>query len=125
MGQLDASHHLKQFKGQMTYGPDAGRRGVDLIGIGLCIVDELRNRFGWKRWIGQHDLGLPSDARHWRDVADEIEVEISVECGVDCVCRTNQKERIAVRGRVYDNLRGDIGGRAGPVLDDKRLAKTL
>src|SRR5262245_12864660 len=108
----------------MTYGPDPGRGRVDLAGIGLCIVDEGRNRFGWKRWIGQHGLRLPSDTRHGRDVADEIEIELSVECGVDCVSRTDQKERIAVRGRVNDELVGDIGGRAGPVLDDEWLAKT-
>src|SRR5262245_27519632 len=82
----------------MTYGPDPGRGRVDLAGIGLCIVDEGRNRFGWKRWIGQHGLRLPSDTRHARDVADEIEIELSVACGVDCVSRTDQKERIAVRG---------------------------
>src|SRR4051794_11396823 len=51
--------------------------------------------------------------------------KFSFQCGVDCVRRTNQKERIAVRGSVHDDLSGDIGGGAGPVFDDEWLAKTL
>jgi tripartite-type tricarboxylate transporter receptor subunit TctC len=47
MDELDASHHLKQFYGWMAYGSHAGGRGVELIGIGLCIrpfTDRLTRR---------------------------------------------------------------------------------
>src|SRR5262245_65192773 len=125
MDQVDASHHLEQFYSEMTYGPDPGRGRVNIPGISLCIVDERRNRFGWKRWIGQHGLRLPSDTRHGRDVALEIEIQLSVECGVDCVRRTNQEEGIAISRRVHDHLGGDVCGGAGPVLNDEWLAKSV
>ena len=43
-------------------GPGAGRRHVDLARIGLGIGDELGNRFGRKRWMDHHDVGLADDA---------------------------------------------------------------
>src|SRR5262249_12646302 len=39
----------------------------------------------YPRWICQHGLGLPRDARNRCDIADEIEIELLVERGVDCV----------------------------------------
>ena len=64
-------------------------------------------------------------ARDRRDVADEIEIELVVERRVDRVRRSDQKERIAVRGRAHDRLGADIAAGTRPVVDDELLAEPL
>ena len=56
---------------------------------------------------------------------DEIEIELLVERGVDCLGRINQEKRIAVRRRPHDRLGGNIAARARPVVDDKLPAEPL
>src|SRR5262249_16125017 len=123
--QVDASHHLKQFSGEMTYGPRSRRRHVDFALIGLRVIDELGNRLGGERWICQHGLGLLRDARDRSDIAGEIEIKILVERGVDCVRRAYEEERIAVWRRSHDGFGGDIGGSTRSIFDDEWLAKTF
>jgi hypothetical protein len=65
------------------------------------------------------------DARDRRDVADEVEAELVVECGVDRIRRRDKEQRIAVRGRTHDGFGGDIGGRSGPVFDEELLSEPL
>ena len=84
---VDAGHHLEQLAGDMLRRAVAGRRHVDLAGIGFGIGDELGNRLGRNRWIDLHDDGHADDARDRRDVADEIEIELVVERRVDRVRR--------------------------------------
>jgi hypothetical protein len=52
--------------------------------------------------------GHDNNAGDRRDVADEIEVELVIECRVKRVRRLDEEERIAIRGRTRDGLRGDI-----------------
>src|SRR5262249_116815 len=120
-----AGHHLEQFTGNMVSGTDTGRRHLDLAGIGFGMGDELGNRLDRHGWIHLHDKGLAMNARDRRDVADQVEIELVVERGVDRIHRSGHKERIPVRGRVYDRLGGDIASRARPILDDKLLTETL
>src|SRR6516165_10210997 len=108
----------------MGWGSVTGRRHVDLAWIGIRIGDKLGNRFGRDRWIHHHDEGLAVDARDRRDVADEIVVELVVQCRVDRVEATDHEQRVAVSGRAHDDLSADIGCGARPVLDNKRLADT-
>ena len=82
-------------------------------------------RLGRNRRIYHHDVGAADDARDRRDVADEIEIELVVERRVDRVRRTDQEQRVAVRGRAHDRLGGDIAAGARPVLDDELLAEPL
>src|SRR5262245_9781543 len=93
--------------------------------MGLRIADELGHGLWRERRIDLQDEGVADDARDRGDVADQIEIELLVECSVDGVHRSGHKERIPVRGRVYDRLRGDIASRARPILDDKLLTETL
>ena len=65
---------------------------------------------------------MPRD-RH--DVAQEIEVELFVERGVDGVLRIHQQQRVAVGRRAGDELGRDVAGGAGPGLDDELLAELL
>src|SRR5262245_18898388 len=69
----------------------------------------------------RHNAGCSYEARNRSDVADKIEIEIVVECRVDCVSGTNQEKRVAIRRRAYDRLSADIAVRGGPVLDDELL----
>src|SRR5262249_37419938 len=52
-------------------------------------------------------------------------IQFVVEHRVDCLCRTEHEQRVAVGGRAHDGLGGDVGASARPVLDDERLAEPL
>ena len=71
------------------------------------------------------DVGIAADARDRRDVADQVEIELVVDRGVDRIHRSGHQQRISVWGRVHDRLGGDIAGRARPILDDKLLTEPL
>src|SRR5262245_37759817 len=109
----------------MARGTDAARRHGELARIGLGIDDELGDRIGWNRWIDHHDLGKADNARDGRDVADKIEIELFVERRIDRVCRSDEEERVAIRGRTHDRLSADIGASSRPILDDKLLTEPL
>src|SRR5215831_18727235 len=87
--EVDSGHHLEQFTGNMVSGTDAGRRLVDLARIGLGVGNELGNRLDRHRWIRLHDKGLAMSARDRGDVADQIEIKLLVERGVDSVHRSD------------------------------------
>src|SRR5262249_5697498 len=61
----------------------------------------------------------------WRNVADEIEIEIVVQRRTNQIACGDQKERIAVGGGTHDRLCADVGTCSRPVLDDKWLAESL
>src|SRR5262245_47332795 len=61
--------------------------------------------------------------RHY--VADEIEIEFLVQRDVDCIRRSRQEERIAVRRRAHDRLGGDVAASACPVLNNELLTEPL
>src|SRR6516165_2159555 len=104
---------------------DTSRCHVELAGIGLGVGDKLRNRLDRYRWIHLHNEGLTMKARDWRDVVDQIEIELVVERGVDRVDRSGDKERVSIRRRTHDRLGADIARRARPILDDKLLPEAL
>src|SRR6516162_4575786 len=104
---------------------NGARCNVDLAGISLGISDELGDRLGRNRWMHQHDVGHDNDAGDRRDIADETEIKLFVERSIDGVYRSDEEERVAIRGSPHDRLRGDISPGARPVLDDKLLPKSL
>jgi len=65
------------------------------------------------------------DTADRRDVADEIEIELLVERGVDRVRYAGEQERVSVGRRIHDQFGADIAGGTRPVLDDERLAEPL
>src|SRR5215472_5753057 len=58
-------------------------------------------------------------------IADEIEIEFLVQRDVDCIRRSRQEERIAVRRRAHDRLGGDVAAGAWPVLNNELLTEPL
>src|SRR5262249_42069580 len=60
-----------------------------------------------------------------RNVADEIVVELVVQCRVDRVETTDHKQRVAVRRCAHDRLGADIAAATRSVLDDELLAQAL
>src|SRR5262245_5864448 len=94
---------------------DPSRRHGELAGIGLGIRYEL-GKLGWDRWIDHHDVGVALDACHWRDIADEIEIELVIERSVDGVPTADQEQRVAVRRCAHDRLGADIAAAARSVL---------
>jgi hypothetical protein len=63
------------------------------------------------------------DSPDWRDVADEIEIELVVERRVDRIRRADHEERITVWRCAHHRFGGNIATCAWPVLDDERLAE--
>jgi len=98
MNHVDASHHLEQLACHMRSGPTAGRCHAELPRMGFRIGDELRDRLGRKRWSDLKRESRAADARHRRDIADEIVVELFVQRRVDRALNRDQEERIPVAG---------------------------
>ena len=93
--------------------------------MGLGVGDELGNGLDRNHGIHHHQVGHADDARDRRDVADKIVIELVVKRRVCRVRQRDQKKRVAVRGRAYYRLGGDIATGARPVLDDEWLTKPL
>src|SRR5262249_12105536 len=125
MNEVDASHHLKELAGDMDRGSDTARRHVDFARVDLGIGDKLGNGVGWNRWVELHDERHADDARHRRDVAYEIEVEVVIECHIDRIGRSDLQKRIAVRRCLQGCLSADIAGGTRPVLYYELLAEAL
>ena len=123
--QIDARHHLEQFAREMRPRAGTGRRHVELARVSLGIVDELRDRPSRNGRMHQHDLGLAHHRRDRRNVANEIEVELGEERGVDGVRQPDLEQRVAVRRRVDHLFGGGVPAPARPVLDHERLAEPL
>src|SRR5262245_60008748 len=109
----------------MEAATGAGGSKIDLGGMGLRVGDKLGNRLGRNRWVHHHDVGGVDKRRDWRDVTEEMEIELLVKRRVDCVRRSGEKQRVAVGICVHDSLGADIGSGSRPVLDDMRLAEPL
>src|SRR5262245_26916805 len=118
---VDARHHLEQLAGNMGCRSIARRRHVDVAWIALGIGDEFRNGLGGNRRVHLHDEGCANNARDWRYVADEIEVELFVERRVDGIRRADQEDRISIRGRIHHRLGGEVTAGARAVLNDELL----
>src|SRR5262249_50765409 len=80
---LDASHHLEKLSSDMWRGAVARRCHIDLARIGLRICNEFRERFDRKRRGHHHNQAHAYEARNRRDIADEIEMELVLERGID------------------------------------------
>ena len=94
---LDARHRHEHFAGQMHRRAVARRRHVDLARIGLRIGDELGDRLRRHVLVDRHHVRHAVERRDRRDVADEVELEVGVERGVDVVRRIDQQQRVAIR----------------------------
>src|SRR3954447_5839356 len=103
----------------MWHTPAASRRHVQLSRNGPGIGDELRDRLGWDRRIHDHDAWRAIDGGDWRDVADNIKIEIVVKSRIERLRQTDKEERITVCGRTHDRFGGNIADRTRSILDDK------
>jgi len=65
------------------------------------------------------------DARDRSDISDDVEIELVVERCTDGMRRADQKEGIAICGRIHDRLGTYIAAAARSVLDHELLAETL
>src|SRR5262249_29220289 len=95
----------------------SSRRIIDFSRASLGIGDELRTRLSRDRWIYRHGKWCADNASDWRDIADEIVVELVGECSSDRVA-TDQQKRVAVCGRAHDGLGADIAAATRPVVDN-------
>src|SRR5262245_13629261 len=102
---------------------DAGRSQIDLARVRLGIGSELGNCFGGNGWIYHHDQREANDASDWRNVAEELEVELVVKRRVDRVRRAHQEKCVAVRSCVHDRLGADVGAATRAVFYDELLAE--
>src|SRR3974390_3667141 len=89
----------------------APRRHIDLAWISLGIGDELRNGFGWNRWVYLHDERHTDDAGDRRDVGHEIEIQVFIEGYVYGVGRSDQQKRETVGRCPQSRLGDDVAGR--------------
>src|SRR6266404_9535275 len=72
-----------------------------------------------------HHVGHDNNAGDRRDVADEIEVKLVIECRVERVEGTDYEQRVAVGRGTHDRLGGDVAAGSRTVVDDERLTEPL
>ena len=106
---IDVGFHLEQSCRQMGQRATKGRCHRDLAWICLGIGDEFWNGLGGERWIDHHDDGDTHHTRHRRHVANEIEIELVIERGIDRIRRVREQERIAIRASMHDRFGRDVG----------------
>jgi len=106
-------------------GPGAARGHVDLAGIGFGVGNELGHGLDRQRRVDLEHERIERDDRDRHDIANEVELEVLVECRIARVRLAGRQQRIAVGGCVHDRLGGDVGAGARPVLDDELLAQSL
>ena len=73
---VEAGQHLEQLARDMRRAPGAGRRHLDLGGIGLGESDQLGDVLRWHRRMHHQHQRLAGDAGDRRDVAQEHEIEL-------------------------------------------------
>ncbi len=122
---VDARQHLEQLARHVDRRAVAGGGHVELAGIGLGVGDEFRNGRDRQVLVDHDHVREADDAGDGRDVAQEIEVELRKQRRVDGIGRRDQQQRVAVRRRVDDGFRREIGGSAGPALDHHGLTELL
>src|SRR5262249_27368575 len=103
----------------------ADRRIIDLAGIFLRVGDEFGKRLRRNRGVYRQDETQADEPCDRCNVADEIEIEIVVEGGVDGVGGGHDEQGITVRGRVCDDRGADVARAARPVVDDELLFESL
>src|SRR6516162_6829490 len=125
MSKINSGHHLEQFAGQLAGRTYTCRAHVDLAWIGFGVSNKLGDCFSWNGQIDEHQVGHADDPRNWCYVADEVEIELVVECRIARIRKIRQKERIAISGRIHDYLGSDVAACARPVLNDEWLSESL
>jgi hypothetical protein len=98
---------------------------VSFSRIGFGVGDEFWQGLGRTRYGHGHDQGFAGQRRHRREVAGEIESEITVKRRVDRIGRRRHEQRVAVRCRLRHGIGGDIGAGSGPIFDDEGLTQPL
>src|SRR5262245_16328581 len=73
--------------------------------------------------MDHHQVGLAANWRDRRDVADEIEIELVIECRADRMPDCDEEEGITVRRRTHDRFGGNIAAGPCPVRNDGWLPK--
>jgi hypothetical protein len=125
MHHAGAGHRFEQFTREVRRAAVAGRRHVDLVGIGLGVGDELDDGFSRKRRIDHHHVRHRHDAGDRGDVADEVEGQRFVEGRVDGVGLADQQDRVAVGRGVHHRFRRDVRRGTRAVFDDERLSQPI
>src|SRR5438105_3447792 len=109
----------------MDHCPVARRRKIDLARSGFGVSNKLGDCLDRYRWIDRHHKGPMANGCNRRGVPNEIEIELVEKRVRGCVSRNYEKERMAVGGRTYDRLGGDVARSPRPALDDERLVEAI
>ena len=125
MAHVNAGHELEKLSRKMRRRPDTSGRKVKLARVGLGVSDQFGNGLDRDRWIDLEHVGNAEEACNGGEVANEIEIEITVERRVDRVRRCSHQERIAIGGRSRDHLGADIATGARAIVEDKWLTQSL
>ena len=116
------SHHLEHFRGEVRGRAVALRGDGDLARIGARVGDEFGNGVRLDLGIDDQRVRHPAHDRD-RDELHRVEAELGIEIVIDDERRRRRREqRVAVGIGFGGDLRADVAGGAGPVLDDDGLS---
>ena len=92
---------------------------------GLGERDQFGGVFCRHRRMHENQQRRAHDIRDWREVGDEVVVELLIKRIVDGIDGVRHEQRIAVCGRTRRHLGTDIVAAAGTVLDEEGLPEPL
>jgi hypothetical protein len=122
---VEAGHRLEQLAGHVIGRAGAGRRVIELPGLGLRERNQLLQRSGLHVGIhDEHEIRIV-DRRDRREIAHQRERLVRHQRLVDRVRVRHQQQRVAVGGALRNDLGADDRAAAGTVFDDERLAHGL
>ena len=98
---------------------------VDLARVRLHVGNELLEVVDGQRRIHHEHAGLARDQRHRDEIVDGIEGKLRIQACADRVGLRCEQQRIAVGGRLGDDVRTDRRTGAGLVVHDDALTESL
>ena len=123
---VDAGHRLEELAGEMPGRAGRARAERERAGLRPRVVDQLAHRLHRQRGVDDEDVRHLRDQRHRHEVLLRVVRDLRVQARVDRVrAHRAHQQRVAVAGRLGDEVRADAAARAGAVVDDDRLAPRL
>ena len=119
--QVHFRHPREQRRGEMGIAADAARpvRHGARLRLGEC--EQLPDRLCGHGRMHDDDVGLFAQHRHRREILQRVVRQLRIEDGIDGDAHAGDKERVAVRPRLGDDVGADRAAGPAAVVHHDRL----
>jgi hypothetical protein len=121
---LDLVAYVEELAAQVLRGAGPRGRVVEAAGARTGEGDELLHRLHRHRGVHHHDVRAEGEDRYAGQIA-RVVVELGIERHVDDQRGGVDEQRVTVGRGLRNVFVGDVGARAGTIVDDHLLAQVL